>query len=133
MQLLKWFGFGLFGLVIGAYTYLCIREKYDDRPFKFEKYRSREEFKKGLEEKFPLGSDAENALRVLQQSGAKCEVFDYIENPEKQLDSIYQIYCEYNSGFFSLHPLENYELYIDGNNARKIITLWTSKTTGMVI
>lgn len=82
---------------------------------------------------FPLDSNVENALWILRQSGAKCEVFDYIDNPEKKLDTIYQIYCEYNSGFFSLHPLENYELYIDGNNERKIIMHWTLRTTGMVI
>jgi hypothetical protein len=109
------------------------REWTDDRPFKFEKYKSSKELELGLLERFPLGSDAEIALKILQESGGKCEVFDHIGDNTEKHEYEYIIYCEYNSGWVSWHPLEHYRLHLYGNKHRKVIEFWAERTEGFVI
>lgn len=131
MQFLKWFGFSLLGLVIGTYIYLYVRDLYDDRPFKFEHYKSSADFETGLRKMFPLGSNIEKALQSLHQSGAKCKIYDDRNKPEEK--NKYSISCVYNTGWVTLYPLEHYRLFIDADINLKIIQYWTERTKGFVI
>lgn len=56
---------------------LHIEGKFDDRPFKFEVYRTEESFEEAIKSNFALGSNIEDALDILVISGATCKLFDH--------------------------------------------------------
>ena len=53
-----------------------IQEMFDNRPFQFEKYKTEEEFKKAAEIKFPIGSNLEAGIKILELSGADCHIYN---------------------------------------------------------
>jgi hypothetical protein len=115
-----------------CFTTALWREWTDNRPFKFEKYKSSKELELGLLDRFPLGSDADAALKILQESGGKCEVF-YGPNDLASKGSEYLISCWYITDFISFHTLESYRLYIYGDKQKLIVSHWATRHTGLIL
>ncbi|AIL64473.1 hypothetical protein NOVO_00310 [Rickettsiales bacterium Ac37b] len=115
-------------------SYLIAKELFDNRPFKFEKYKTYEELNTALKKEFPLDSDMREVIKVLEESGAKCEdrsQHESLPNDLKKYDVLYR--CEYDSGVFTLHMLESYTIWVKGNKAYKLTNISGIRIKGIVI
>ncbi|AIL64839.1 hypothetical protein NOVO_02220 [Rickettsiales bacterium Ac37b] len=121
-------------IIIILFSYLIAKELLDNRPFKFEKYKNNKQLDAALAKQFPVGSDIREAITVLEKSGAKCEERSkstFITNEYDKYDLIY--WCEYESGWFSLHLLEFYTMWLMGDKNYKLMHIGGEVTKGIVI
>lgn len=113
--------------VIGKIT---IDELFDNRQFKFEKYKSTEELEEAVKSKFLIGMELNQAIEKIQTSGAKCFTYKpghYV----KDCDTITQ--CDYYIWLLSLHPLRHYRIWFDANTKGIITSTETSLTKGLML
>lgn len=105
---------------------LLVEYKYDKRPFKFERYDDNT-FLKAAKEFMPIGGDIDQAINMLQDSGAKCNVwlsdkkFNRYYSKWIHRDSVFIIHCDYESNFISIYEFACYYLNIQINKDLKII------------
>ena len=115
------------GLLIGK---IIFQELFDNRPFKFEKYKTNEQLDEAAKLKFPVGSDLNYIKNILEKSGAKCYTFKTNEG-SKNHENI--VSCTYNTSLFSLHLLERYRVSPIVDKDNKLIDLETLRTSGLML
>ncbi|MFV9875544.1 MAG: hypothetical protein AB8U25_04000 [Rickettsiales endosymbiont of Dermacentor nuttalli] len=72
---------------------------FDNRPFKFEKYRIYEELNTALKKEFPVGSDIKKIISILEKSGARCKDRSHEEVMKEEVEIYGLVYwCEYENG-----------------------------------
>lgn len=103
------------------------QEIFDNRPFKFENFRTNEAFEEAVQKMFPVGSDLDASIKILEESGAKCQKLKSANKLSN--DKIYGD-CEYLTNLLSVHSLESYDvsLYVDEKN--KIVGWGTRRVAG---
>ncbi len=116
-RVMKYLLIGLIVLLIGKVVF---QKTFDDRPFKFEKYKSSEELEAAAKLKFFVGGDIDQIVSDLRKSSAKCfapKCYGPCENFENRF------HCRYQAGLFSLRPFDGYSVtvYLDKN--RKLTKL----------
>lgn len=120
----------VFAALIGS----LIMEKLDTRPFKFEDFKSAEALKTFLELKYPIGLDANIALKDLSAAGAPCHVVDDVSKVFNDLKEYKYIgWCDYSASWLSWPPKEQYNVIILGDEDNKIIRFSVSKSSGFDI
>jgi hypothetical protein len=129
-KIFKWIGL----IILLVYTVALVMDKLDKRPFRFEKFKTEEELEVFLYAKYPTGSDVDSIVTLIRDAGAKCDIVTKQQGIPFELKKYeYVVWCEYFTGWFSFHPLENYMVIILGNKDRKIINILTGRTKGIVI
>ncbi len=113
-------------LLIGK---IVFKELFDNRPFKFEKYKTDEQLEEATRLKFPVGSDMNQVVYDLEKSGADCYRYKYSE-PEKYG---VEIGCNYITSLFSLHPLEAYGIGLYGDKNHKLVKLGAHRVSGLML
>ena len=119
----------LFGVIISLYVGGMVMNFFDKRPFKFEDFETSESLKTFLENRYPIGSDGDIALKDLELAGAKCEVVSknkYLPSDLKEYD--YVGWCDYRTGWLYWPPGENYVVRILGDKNKKIIDFSVGKS-----
>ena len=107
---------------------IAIIELFNNKPFKFEKYRTEEELERAVKDAFPIGSDLDKSIKLLEKSGAECNVFDDKASYESVVN------CEYTTDFISLNPLESYRVALVARlGHKKIIGLGTHRVSGLIL
>ena len=119
-RIIKYLFLSIVGILI---IKIGIQEMFDNRPFQFEKYKTEEEFKKAAEIKFPIGSNLEAGIKILELSGADCHTYKPSAEGKK-----YVIVgsCYYDTNFISLHPFEHYRIYLYADQNNKIVEVSSS-------
>jgi hypothetical protein len=117
---------GIVGLLIGK---LIIPELFDSRPFKFEKYKTDGQLKEVTKLKFPLGSDLDKIINAFEKSGADCYTY---KHGQSETDEI-EVSCEYITGLFSLHPLEDYEIWLRADKDHKLLGIESRRIAGLML
>ncbi len=119
----KWIVLAIIGLVI---IWKIIQGAFDNRPIKFESYKSWEDFEKKIRSEFPKGSDIDYAVEVLKESGATCQNV-VIKTPEHEFVHMYKhsipsraVSCYYRSHFF-IFTLMRYGVMLHADENGKII------------
>jgi hypothetical protein len=109
-------------IIFAIFAAWVIRELTDNRPVKFEKYKTSKELKAFLDKQYPIGSDAEKAFNDLKKSGADCENVSKKKGiPNDLLQYDYVGWCNYTDSFFSWPPLMSNNITILGNKEKIII------------
>lgn len=106
------------------------QEVFDNRPFKFEKYRSNKQLEEAARLKFSIGSNVDKIVDELKKSGAECYTFNPSDS-SKPYEII--ISCEYNAKFISLHPFEWYRIALCIDKDHKLIELETHRVEGLTL
>ena len=105
-------------------------EIFDNRPFKFEKYRTSKELEEAVNFKFKIGSDIEEIRLILERSGAKCYSYKPKLHSYELINYEIKVVCEYNTSFFSLYPMEYYRIGLSGDKDNKLVKLGTHRVAG---
>lgn len=126
----KMLKYGFIVLILFAVIKIVANKLFDNRPFKFEKYRSSKSFDEAVNSKFIIGGIIEPYVKILEQSGAKCHKFS---SSDKKANYKTITSCEYNSSFFSLNPLEYYRIDFCGDDENKLVELGTLRVTGLIL
>jgi hypothetical protein len=108
-------------IIFAIFAAWVIRELTDNRPVKFEKYKTSKELKAFLDKQYPIGSDAEKAFNDLKKSGADCEDLSNKNRAHSLLKYDYVGWCEYRDSFFSCPPLMKNRVAIIGNKEKEIL------------
>lgn len=110
---------------------LILPELFDNRPFRFEKYKTSEQLEEAVKDKFPIGSDFDEVVSMLKKSAAKC----YVYKPSDRNLKMYHIVanCEYSTKIFSLHPFEWYRVWVAGDDEHNLIELITRRISGPML
>jgi hypothetical protein len=119
----------LIGLIVLTVVGVMIMNVFDKRPFKFEDFETSESLKTFLENRYPIGSDGDIALKDLELAGAKCEVVSknkYLPSDLKEYDYVSR--CNYRTGWLYWPPGENYIVRILGDKNKKIIDFSVGKS-----
>ena len=118
---------GVVGVLIGK---IIIQESFDNRPFKFEKYKTDEELEEAAKLRFPVGTKLDQISSELEKSGAKCHSFKPSDQPDN-----YEIImdCEYNTNLISLHFFERYGIGLAGDKDHKLIELEAQRISGPML
>lgn len=105
---------------------------FEDKPFKFENFKTGEEAKAYLDEHYPLGTEINIILKDLSLAGAQC-----MERAEKipkhqisiQIDGDYEkVYiCEYWNSFISIDPFSMYILALYADADEKLVGIFIKK------
>jgi hypothetical protein len=125
-KIIKYVFVGVIGLLIGK---IIIPELFDNRPFKFEKYKTEEQLEKTIRFKFPVGSALDKIKSNLEQSGAECLMYipsDMYRSMNREI----VLYCKYNTSLFSLYPFEDYRVWVDGNKNHEFTELKVRRISG---
>jgi hypothetical protein len=128
MKLRSILGRAVLGAIVATYIGLHLQKIFDQRPFKFEHYRSSKALEAALKIHFPLGSNAEKAMNQLVQSGAECKVYDDRHKNDEPIP--YLVSCKYHTGFISLIPMEHYKIYLDAEKDLCIYDYFASQSSG---
>lgn len=112
-------------LLIGK---LILPEIFDNRPFKFEKYKTDEQLEEAIKRRFPVGSDFNYAVSMFEKSSSECRLY----KPSNRLIDI-GLACTYSTKIISLHPLEWYEVGIDGNKDGEIVDVRARRISGLIL
>jgi hypothetical protein len=121
-------------IIFAIFAAWVIRELTDNRPVKFEKYKTSKELKAFLDKQYPIGSDAEKAFNDLKKSGAYCENVSKKKGiPNDLLQYDYVGACDYTDSFFSWPPLMINSITILGTKDKKIIEIYGDKFSGAPI
>jgi hypothetical protein len=113
---------------------LILNDLLDNRPFRFEDFSVSKQLREALREKFPIGSNSEEALEALQKSGAMCEAIVWnaeLPNYIKEYEQAYQ--CEYSPSWFSLHCLTTYRMWIISSKNGRLAYIGAERTIGWII
>jgi len=84
-----------------------IMNVFDKRPFKFEDFETSESLKIFLENKYPIGSDGDIALKDLELAGAQCHLVldrSSLPNPKDFEQYDYIDWCDYITPWLSWPP-----------------------------
>ncbi len=108
---LKWILLGLFIVKI------ILQDALDHRPFIFERYRTTEELAEGVRTRFPPGTHFQQVLDDLEKSRADCSFGTGHSYP-----SLCLLSCNYTTSIFSLHPLEEYEVWVYLDQDDRVVT-----------
>lgn len=102
------------------------------KTFRFTDFRTDEELKVYLLNKFPVGSNANKLVEFLKDAGAECKVVTSSPGLVKELQGYkFVVTCKYSPGWFSLHPLHVYRLAIMANGNKNIINVLVVSVKGM--
>ena len=124
-KIIKYLILVILGLLIGK---IIIQELFDNRPFKFEKYKTSEQLEETARLRFLVGSDLNQIRSDLEKSGAKCRTH---KPSDKPINYKFVLYCEYNTSLLSLHPFERYKIVVVGDDDYKLIELDTQLVSGL--
>lgn len=107
-------------LVVGK---ILIQEIYDDKPFKFYLYKTHEQLEEAVKIKFPIGSRLDDAIDIIQNSGAKCTIAtkDNTDYPFIHHGAKFIVICKYGEDFISLRSYECYDIFLQADENFKII------------
>jgi hypothetical protein len=111
-------------IIFAIFAAWVIRELTDNRPVKFEKYKTSEELKAFLDKQYPIGSDAEKAFNDFKKSGTYCKNFS---PPNIELNIKTLMRCVYSSGWLSLNPLVDYIIVLSSDHNNKIVKIECGK------
>lgn len=114
-RIIKYLFLSIIGILI---IEIGIQEMFDNRPFQFEKYKTEEEFKKAVEIKFPIGSNLEAGIKILELSSADCHIY---KAPEEEKRYVIIGSCDYDTNFISLHPFEHYRVALCADKNNRIV------------
>lgn len=126
----RWIILGILGIIALS---LFLKDLFDNRPFKFERYKDSKQLEIALKNKFPAGTNMDDVKLILEESGAKCRDVSKLEtlpNDFKQYDGVY--WCKYYAELFSINPLANYTVVFYSNDKQKFEQLWIEITRGFV-
>ncbi len=113
----KLISFFLFLILFKIFSYL-----FDNRPIKFERYKTANALKEFLEANYPIGSNANIVFEALKKSGAKCQWRTSKTTKINYLKKYNYIgSCYYYPGLFNFMPLKVYRILILGNKNLEII------------
>ena len=98
------------------------------KPLKFESYRTEEEFNDAVKNKFKVNQDLHDSINIITKSGANCSMRHDLINSDTR---IIRAYCNYWTRLISLHPLEEYEIWLYSDLNNKIIKVSSRRTTGI--
>ena len=94
---------------------VSLKDWLDNRPFKFESYKTSEAVENALYKEFPIGSNVDSIVNILNKSNARCAAYD--PRPWSyetfDLDRIaFIMHCSYETGWFSFSPFREYIIYL---------------------
>jgi hypothetical protein len=90
---IKWIILVVIALYIGA----LVMEKLDTRPFKFEKFKTKEEAQAFFEEFYSKGTSLDIIIRDAKKAGATCRLPTQHELSEQPL-LLNNVFCDYRYG-----------------------------------
>lgn len=108
---------------------IVFKELFDDRPFRFEEYKTDEQLEEAAKLKFPVGRDLDQIICDLEKSGADCDM--RVPYQPKKYEIIAE--CRYMTSLFSLHPIENYEIWLYGDKSHKLGKLGARRLSGFML
>jgi hypothetical protein len=117
-------------LLIGK---IVFKELFDNRPFKFEKYKTSEQLEAAAKLRFPIGSDLDLVVNDLEKSGADCYIYKHDKLDKCENIAEYDVECEYITSLFSLHPLEDYSVWSSGDKGHKLAKLGAQRVSGLML
>jgi len=123
-------------LILAVFSGICIMEKLDKRPFRFEDFKTADELKLYLKGCYPIGSNGDIAYKNIELAGAKCQLVldrETLPNPKDFKKYDYIVWCEYSSGWISWPPKERYIIRVLGDKDKKIIKFSVAKYSGLII
>jgi hypothetical protein len=120
-------------IIFAIFAAWVIRELTDNRPVKFEKYKTSKELKAFLDKQYPIGSDVEKAFNDLKKSGAYCRDLSNKNRAHSLLKYDYVGACDYRDSFFPWPPLMINSITILGTKDKKIIEIYGDKFSGAPI
>ena len=116
----KW----LFIIIATIYGILWCLDKFDRRPIRFFDYKNDGDLNSYLQNKFPVGSNVDEAITQMNKSGATCEnrtKHSVLATDLNKYDLVYT--CEYTSNLFTLHLIRNYRIFVIGDKDGKLIEI----------
>jgi len=114
-------------VIIALISKMIAQELFDNRPFKFEKYRSYEALEGAAKANFLIGDNIDEMIKRLEKSGAECHIY---KNADPSKNYEISATCEYEPDFFSFYPFEWYRIDLDGDKNNKLIGLESNRTAG---
>lgn len=110
---------------------------FQPKPFKFESFKTAEEAKSYLDERY-LGQDISKVLKDVSLAGAECkERSEKISKREMaiQIDEEYEkiFVCKYWNNIISWDPFGIYVLELYADNARKLVGIFVRKKTKLQV
>lgn len=115
-------------LLIIFILFVLIREILDDRPIKFEYYKNNGAFEHAMQERFPVGSDVDEAIAILVKSDIEGIGIHHIVNKADQQrwnikeGTVY--FCYYYARIVSFSPLAKYAIEFVADKERKILSMY---------
>lgn len=114
--------------IVGVYNLDLLGRK----PFRFEKFKSKEEAQEFFAEKFPKGSDALEMMAFLEAGGAGCrKEKSYRPKQDFHYDKLY--ICSYQTNLISRDPVTEYLIYIYTDFNNQVIALDLTKYCGALL
>lgn len=131
----------IFFAIIGCVAFYLVAASINELrgqflAFRFENFKDEDELSLFLKEKFPPGSDTLALKHMIEEAGAKCEMYDKFNRSTwggtpKNLK--YAYYCDYNSGFLSFYFLKGYDVNIYADVQQKLLKVNVSKMEGLYL
>ena len=119
MKIKKTIKYVFFVLCVILIVKITIKEMFDNRPFKFEKYKTEENLEEAVKVYFPVDSDLDRSILELEKSGARCHNIGLdVTEHYKALVS-----CEYKTINFTKLNLLYYEIGLYADINRKLIKI----------
>ena len=114
---------------------IIVREIFDDRPFKFESYKTELKLEEAVRENFSEGSNLYEVVKILEKSGAKCSIdksdeagYAYIHKGARYIAT-----CSYRADLFSLNPLITYRIILQTDENYKLIHSSAMRVGGFLV
>lgn len=124
-------------LVVVLISFLVIRDMNDNRPIQFESYKQHEAFKNAIQERFPLGSNIDDAIEVMVRSGIDEIRFHFVKNgvlkgPDKLSQdtwtraegAYYEVFCFYETSIMSMSMGAEYVVQLAADQERRLIHVY---------
>jgi len=120
------------GITIVLIAKTMIQKIFDNRLIKFESYNTGNELRKDVNQILQIGKHINDAIEIIEQSGAKCiiEPSDESIYPFKYPGAKYITTCYYRAYFFSWDPVIDYSIILQSDENHVIVHLSASRTGG---
>ena len=125
-------------IALVGFVAVLLYNVFEQKPFKFENFKTVDEAKAYLDEHYPLGTDIDIILKDISLAGADC-----MQRPEKipmheisiKIDGEYEkVYvCEYWNNFISLDPFSIYTLLLYADENQNLVDVFVKKESKLQI